>query len=231
MFRFFVALTLVSAVATSTHAGLIVDEFDVTQELAIGGSTTLIFDGPVDIGGGVTRTIGMAITTSGGEGLLRVNSIGPNQAVLTLGNRDFPDDPFNGLGVLQYDYPTPIDLTQFGASGAFRLNIETNSFGFAARVAVTDTAGELSETLLVPLPEHLPTNPNLDFDIPFSGFFGSADFENIAKIELIVTRDVARMGRLELERFEIIPEPASVVLLSLGGLMLLHRRERAAHHR
>ena len=120
-----------------------------------------------------------------------------------------------------------MDLTDGGASDGFLFTIEFADALVDYELFFNDLSIGGTDTATGTLPTGITGNGDAqDFFIPFSDFSG-VDFTSGGQIKLRFTPNNGVLGAdLTISDFRtgVVPEPSSLALLGLGGLLLARRR-------
>ncbi len=224
-----IALVLVLALAASAPGALVIDNFIRSYENLTAHSLHL-HDANTATALELANTIGgtraLESTMMGGYGEVQVR-INHNALRDTL---YFSADA-GTWGIVTADYGTAADLNANLAvvGNAFRISVLFADWPATARIRVGSRVGNLlvyshwSGTI----PGGIVSST--DAIVPFSAFGGLASFADVDTIRFQLEGAVA--GDYSIEEIAVaqtdVPEPATLGLLAVGGVLLLVRRRRA----
>ena len=219
---------LLSAVATSSQAMLLIDNFVSPQSLMVTGTGAVFSNGIVTAGaiGGVRRILG--INDVNPNGSFTFIDVAGGLATIASGPRVDPRVEF-GYGVNTAG--SLVDMnSNFTAGGNDRLRVlfDSNDQFLMLRVFIRSTGGTGGSFSLAFNRAVAGGRPTTAFteDIPFSSILVSpsalTDVDN-----MIVQFDTTAAGDVSLRGMQAVPEPASMVALAMGAVALLRRRKRA----
>ena len=213
-------------IATSTRAGVMIDDFDVGQIATKGTPFDAFFPSPstVPLPGGpfATRTLevvdngapgspyGVALTVFGGQFASSVMAGGPNVPYLITSVISW-----KGSGV---------DLKPTSSTDRFMMSITSDDPINSLQLVVDGVSSSIFT---------LPGGFSGILAIPFTAFLGSPDFDDVDELDLVITQSTGvGVLRPDLSIGSIstgTPEPATLVVWSAGALcagIWLHTRTK-----
>ena len=119
-----------------------------------------------------------------------------------------------------------VDLTDGGTSNAFDIAVNFSDFPSDIYIEVVDTTSAFFFAGPFPLPGLVPGGAPVSVPVPFAAFPG-VDFSSVDGLFFGVDAPIAAdLELLFLDTTFIVPEPSTMVCLSMGGAVLLVRRKR-----
>lgn len=213
---------------TQASAALTVDDFvgdkfilDVPDTAAGPFSESLLVSGDLDANSvdpdlfGDERTFSVSVTqASGGTAAISILGVGGVLALDSGANAGPGDADF---GVLYEDF-TDVDVTEGGANDAFSISVLFTDGSFDFTLTLDDGTNSGSASVSA-------NSAGLYLiDLSDAGFAG-VDLTSIDSINFEASNGT-QAADIAIDRiaFTVIPEPGSMALLGLGGLLLARRR-------
>ncbi|MCO5297092.1 MAG: PEP-CTERM sorting domain-containing protein [Fimbriimonadaceae bacterium] len=219
----------IGAIATSSQAAVLIDNFITAQSLTITGQGVLLNNrvatGANTLGG--TRQL-YGINDVNPHGLVTQVDLGSGFGFIASGPRvDARVELSYGFTVAGALADLNADLTA-GGNDRFRFAFDSNDQDVTVNIFLTSSTGTGGNTPLAFTQVVAGGRPTTAFteDILFSSILINA--ASLADVDQIYIQfDTAPAGDVALTRLEAVPEPATMAVLASGALALLRRRRRA----
>lgn len=219
------AILMCALAATGNAFAVIIDDFTSGPGSArITSGSRVEFQAGTMIGG--ERDVEMRILsnpfnqamdyTITGSGLSIVSNGFGTTSNFTLQYDGAGDETFGGSSLNMGPGFSP---TGFPGADRFRINFLGNDLPVNVQINVMDTSNNSSTMTLMQT-----TNGGV-LDFMFSGFAGSANFNNINRVDFVFGSTAS--GDFAIRSIEAVPEPASMIALGLGLTTLIARRRRS----